>query len=50
MSEEKEAVVGIQLKYPVWRCKVCGYICARNEPPDQCPICKADKDRFERFV
>ena len=29
------------IPYPVWRCKVCGYLCARNEPPDVCPICKA---------
>jgi ferredoxin-thioredoxin reductase catalytic subunit len=36
-------------KYPVWRCKVCGYLCARDEPPGVCPICKATKDRFERF-
>jgi ferredoxin-thioredoxin reductase catalytic subunit len=35
--------------YPVWRCKVCGYLCARDEPPGVCPICKAKKDRFERF-
>ncbi len=34
---------------PVWRCKVCGYLCARNEPPEVCPICRAKKDRFERF-
>jgi len=34
---------------PVWRCKVCGYLCARPEPPLKCPICKADKDRFEQF-
>jgi ferredoxin-thioredoxin reductase catalytic subunit/rubredoxin len=34
---------------PVWRCKVCGYLCARPEPPLKCPICKADKDRFEKF-
>jgi ferredoxin-thioredoxin reductase catalytic subunit len=38
------------LPYPVWRCKVCGYICARNEPPDECPVCKAKKDRFEIFL
>ncbi|SHE29082.1 ferredoxin-thioredoxin reductase catalytic domain-containing protein [Alkalibacter saccharofermentans] len=36
-------------KYPVWRCKVCGYLCARNNPPQICPICKAQKERFERF-
>jgi ferredoxin-thioredoxin reductase catalytic subunit len=35
---------------PVWRCKVCGYLCAREQPPGICPICKASKERFERFV
>ena len=35
---------------PVWRCKVCGYLCARPEPPLKCPMCKADKDRFEKFA
>jgi ferredoxin-thioredoxin reductase catalytic subunit len=34
---------------PVWRCTVCGYLCARPQPPLKCPICKVDKDRFERF-
>lgn len=38
------------LQYPVWRCRVCGYLCAREEPPDVCPICKVKKDRFERFM
>ncbi|MGD9578065.1 MAG: ferredoxin-thioredoxin reductase catalytic domain-containing protein [Syntrophorhabdus sp.] len=38
------------VSYPVWRCKVCGYLCAREQPPDVCPICKADKERFERFL
>jgi len=38
------------LSYPVWRCKVCGYICARDEPPEICPICRAGKERFERFI
>ena len=38
------------LPYPVWRCKVCGYLCARDGPPEICPICKAKKDRFERFI
>jgi ferredoxin-thioredoxin reductase catalytic chain len=37
------------LAFPVWRCKVCGYLCARDGPPEVCPICKARKDRFERF-
>lgn len=43
------AIAG-RLALPVWRCKVCGYLCARGEPPDICPICKAKKDRFERFM
>ena len=38
------------LPYPVWRCKVCGYLCARGEAPLTCPICKAGKERFERFM
>lgn len=38
------------LKYPLWRCRVCGYLCARDEPPAKCPVCKADKDRFEQLI
>jgi ferredoxin-thioredoxin reductase catalytic subunit/rubredoxin len=38
------------LSLPVWRCKVCGYLCAREEPPETCPICKVEKERFERFI
>ena len=38
------------LPLPVWRCRVCGYLCAREEPPEVCPICKAKKERFERFM
>jgi ferredoxin-thioredoxin reductase catalytic chain len=34
---------------PVWRCQVCGYLCARPQPPLKCPICKVDKERFETF-
>lgn len=33
----------------VWRCRVCGYLCARARPPGVCPICKAKKERFEQF-
>jgi len=44
------ATTGFSLKYPVWRCKVCGYLCARDEPPGICPVCKAGKERFERFI
>ncbi len=39
-----------ELPYHVWRCKVCGYLCARENPPDPCPICKAKRDRFEKFI
>jgi ferredoxin-thioredoxin reductase catalytic subunit len=38
------------LPLPVWRCTVCGYLCAREQPPEICPVCKAKKDRFERFI
>jgi len=38
------------LPLPVWRCKICGYLCAREHPPEVCPICKAKKDRFELFI
>jgi ferredoxin-thioredoxin reductase catalytic subunit len=48
--EGQEALVGwTQNGIPIWRCKVCGYLCARERPPLKCPICKADRDRFERF-
>ena len=40
----------INLSKPIWRCKVCGYLCARDNPPEICPICKAKKDRFEKFI
>ncbi|MCS7258059.1 MAG: ferredoxin:glutaredoxin reductase [candidate division WOR-3 bacterium] len=40
----------LKLSLPVWRCRVCGYLCARIAPPELCPICKADKDRFEKFI
>jgi ferredoxin-thioredoxin reductase catalytic subunit len=36
-------------KLPIFRCIVCGYLCARETPPPVCPICKAKADRFENF-
>lgn len=39
-----------ELSYPVYRCKVCGYLCARSKPPEKCPICGVSKERFERFM
>ncbi len=57
LPPEKRAMAGAGftgapqgLPLPVWRCRVCGYLCARDGPPDVCPICKARKDRFERFI
>lgn len=38
------------LQFPVWRCSVCGYLCAREEPPEVCPICKVEKERFGKFI
>ncbi len=43
-------ILSNELSMPIWRCKVCGYLCARDEPPEICPICKAKKERFERFI
>jgi ferredoxin-thioredoxin reductase catalytic chain len=48
--EKHEPVTRVALPLPVWRCRVCGYLCAREGPPGVCPICKAKKDRFERFL
>ena len=51
-KEERETVaaeVGDKGGLKVWRCGVCGYLCARENPPEVCPICKATKDRFVIF-
>ena len=47
---DEEFIGFTQSGIPVWRCKVCGYLCAREKPPLKCPICKADQDRFQRFM
>lgn len=39
-----------ELTKPVWRCRVCGYLCGRGQPPEVCPICRAKRERFERFI
>ena len=49
-GNKAELHIGKSLAYPVWRCGVCGYLCANNNPPGKCPICKVDKERFERFI
>lgn len=30
-----------------WQCTVCGYIWEGEEPPNECPVCGADKSKFE---
>ena len=47
---EKPEATASSLPLPVWRCRVCGYLCARDGPPEVCPICGAKKERFERFM
>ncbi|MCX5997295.1 MAG: ferredoxin:glutaredoxin reductase [Chloroflexi bacterium] len=54
-ERKKKAAQAVDLNWsklplPVWRCKVCGYLCAREGPPEVCPVCKARKERFERFI
>ncbi|MDR2966911.1 MAG: ferredoxin:glutaredoxin reductase [Methanobacteriaceae archaeon] len=50
-SEKKQEIpakdVFGKLKYPIYRCIVCGYLCCREKPPVKCPICKVSADRFE---
>ena len=48
-SEAGEAPTRATGETPVWRCRVCGYLCAREAPPETCPICGASRERFERF-
>jgi ferredoxin-thioredoxin reductase catalytic chain len=50
MKSESRSGRFADLPYPVWRCRVCGYLCAREQPPDSCPICKVKKERFEKFI
>ncbi len=48
----KKSTKGIagSLPYTVWRCPVCGYLCAVERPPKMCPICRASGERFEEFM
>lgn len=32
-----------------WRCTVCGYIHKGAEPPEKCPVCGADRSKFEEI-
>lgn len=33
-----------------WECTVCGYIHEGDEPPEECPICSADKSMFIEII
>ncbi len=33
-----------------WKCTVCGYIHEGEEPPEKCPVCGADKSKFEEYL
>lgn len=33
-----------------WECTVCGYIHEGEEPPDECPVCAADKSLFVEII
>ena len=48
-QHEQESVADSDGEIKVWRCQVCGYLCARTEPPRICPICRAKQERFEEF-
>jgi uncharacterized Zn finger protein (UPF0148 family) len=32
-----------------WRCTVCNYIHQGDQPPEKCPVCGADKSKFEEI-
>lgn len=49
-EKERQKMKIDDLRFPIWRCSVCGYICARNDAPEICPICGANHDRFEKFI
>ncbi len=50
VDESSQSKVITDIPLPIWRCRVCGYLCAREDPPETCPICKVAKERFERFL
>jgi rubrerythrin len=42
--DSKGVSIDKDMKYFV--CRFCGYV-SRNEPPEKCPVCSADKERFK---
>ena len=47
IQDNQASAKGSEMK--IWRCQVCGYLCARPGAPSICPICRAKRDRFEEF-
>jgi ferredoxin-thioredoxin reductase catalytic subunit/rubredoxin len=39
----------LEIKLKFWRCKQCGYVVFREDPPYICPICKAKKEMFSEI-
>lgn len=33
-----------------WKCTVCGYIHTGEEPPENCPVCGADRSKFVEII
>lgn len=33
-----------------WKCILCGYIHTSEEPPNECPVCRAPKDKFVEYI
>ncbi len=49
-QENEVQVFSSVIKINIWRCPVCGYLCAKDQPPPKCPICGVKRDRFELFI
>jgi rubrerythrin len=49
-SSSNDAELITRLKVNIWRCPVCGYLCAKEKPPPKCPICGVSSDRFELLI
>ena len=57
IGEEAEPVAAKGVEKPgetpaekKWRCTVCGYVHAGEEPPDMCPVCGSGKSAFEELI
>ena len=32
-----------------WKCTLCGYIHTADEPPEECPVCGAPREKFVEY-